>query len=130
MKKPLFVENFRGGEKLISGGGVLPPCPTEKKPLHSLYSQIVFLAIWPVFIAGDQSFRWEVSLKIHIKEHTHGAPKLSDKEIRRRKKFLAEEQLSRSGRLRAQKQQQQQQQSKASPKKYDIFIASVICRQT
>ena len=30
LKKPLFVENFRG-EKSISGGSP-PPCPTEKNP--------------------------------------------------------------------------------------------------
>ena len=34
IKKPLFVENFRG-EKSMSGGSS-PPCPTEKNPMTML----------------------------------------------------------------------------------------------
>ena len=39
---------------------------------------------------GGKTFRWKVSLDVHLKEHRSGSSKVSEKEQRRRRRFLAE----------------------------------------
>ena len=50
-KKPLFVENFRGGEIDFRGGGVLPPALRKKTLLYVSKSYCV--VIWHVFSRGQ-----------------------------------------------------------------------------